>query len=75
MQLLAAAERAIAAIGPDVTMDQIAAEADVTKPILHRTVGDKADSRRRLVSADRVTVDVAADALRIGSLQPARLIG
>ena len=42
MQLLAAAERAIAAIGPDVTMDQIAAEADVTKPILYRTVGDKA---------------------------------
>lgn len=41
-QLLAAAERAVASIGPDVTMDQIAAEAQVTKPILYRTIGDKA---------------------------------
>lgn len=41
-QLIAAAERAISLLGPDVTMDQIAAEAEVTKPILYRTIGDKA---------------------------------
>lgn len=41
-QLLASAERAIEACGPDATMDQIAAEAQVTKPILYRTIGDKA---------------------------------
>ena len=39
--LLAAAERAIHNDGPDVTMEAIAAEAKVTKPILYRTVGDK----------------------------------
>lgn len=39
--LLAAAERAIDNHGPDVTMEAIAAEASVTKPILYRTVGDK----------------------------------
>lgn len=39
--LLAAAERAVRAHGPDVTMEVIAGEAAVTKPILYRTVGDK----------------------------------
>ena len=39
--LLAAAERAVRAHGPDVTMEAIAAEAAVTKPILYRAVGDK----------------------------------
>ena len=41
-QLLAAAVRSITANGPLVTMEEIAAEADVSKPILYRTVGDKA---------------------------------
>ncbi|MFK8025621.1 MAG: TetR/AcrR family transcriptional regulator [Ilumatobacter sp.] len=41
-QLLAAAARSINASGPTVTLDDIAAEAGVTKPILYRTVGDKA---------------------------------
>jgi AcrR family transcriptional regulator len=40
-QLLAAATRLINARGPDVTLDEIAAEATVTKPILYRTIGDK----------------------------------
>ncbi len=39
--LLAAAERAIARDGPRVTLDAIAAEAGVTKPILYRGVGDR----------------------------------
>ncbi len=39
--LLAAAERLIRAAGPAVAMDAIAAEADVSKPILYRQVGDR----------------------------------
>ncbi len=39
--LLEAAERAIRIHGPDVTMESIAAEAAVTKPIVYRSVGDK----------------------------------
>lgn len=41
-ELLAAAIRAIGAHGPDVTMEDIAAEATVSKPILYRTIGDRA---------------------------------
>jgi AcrR family transcriptional regulator len=41
-QLLEAAIELIRAEGPDVTMADIAASATVTKPILYRTVGDKA---------------------------------
>ncbi|MFT4657504.1 MAG: AcrR family transcriptional regulator [Candidatus Aldehydirespiratoraceae bacterium] len=40
-QLLAAAQRAVEAIGPGVTMDDIADEANVSKPILYRLVGDR----------------------------------
>jgi AcrR family transcriptional regulator len=39
--LLEAAATVIRAHGPDVTMDDIAAGASVTKPILYRTIGDK----------------------------------
>jgi AcrR family transcriptional regulator len=39
--LLDAAERLIRTQGPTVTLDAIAAEAGVTKPILYREVGDK----------------------------------
>lgn len=41
-QLMAGAARLITASGPLVTMEDIAAEADVSKPILYRTIGDKA---------------------------------
>ncbi len=40
-QLLAAADRAIDRHGPAVTMEDLAAEAGVTKPILYRHFGDK----------------------------------
>jgi AcrR family transcriptional regulator len=39
--LLAAAERLIRKRGPDVSLEAIAAEAGVTKPILYRGVGDR----------------------------------
>ena len=41
-ELLDAADRAIRKEGPGVSMDEIAAEAGVTKPILYRHFGDKA---------------------------------
>ncbi len=40
-QLLAAADRVIRRRGPDASMDEIAAEAGVTKPIIYRHFGDK----------------------------------
>lgn len=39
--LLAAAERLITAAGPAISLDAIALEAGVTKPILYRGVGDR----------------------------------
>ena len=41
-ELLDAAERAIQRIGPDASMDELAAEAGITKPILYSHFGDKA---------------------------------
>jgi AcrR family transcriptional regulator len=41
-QVLAAAIRAIRHHGPDATMDDIAAQAAVSKPIVYRMVGDRA---------------------------------
>lgn len=40
-ELLDAADRAIRRRGPDVTMDEIAAEAGTAKPVLYRYFGDK----------------------------------
>lgn len=61
-ELLTAAIRAIGAHGPDVTMEDIAAEATVSKPILYRTIGD----RSALVVAlsewmiDQITIEITA---------------
>jgi AcrR family transcriptional regulator len=41
-ELLDAAERAIRRVGPKASMDEIAAEAGITKPILYAHFGDKA---------------------------------
>jgi AcrR family transcriptional regulator len=40
-EFIAAALRVLAAQGPDVTMDAVAAEAGVTKPVLYRYFADK----------------------------------
>jgi AcrR family transcriptional regulator len=48
-QLLAAADRVIRRRGPDASMDEIAAEAGVTKPILYRHFGHKDGLQRALV--------------------------
>lgn len=41
-ELLDAAERAIRRIGPNASMDELAAEAGITKPILYSHFGDRA---------------------------------
>lgn len=63
-QLLDAAVRAIAERGPDATMEEIAAAATVTKPILYRTIGDRAALVNALSEAmiDRITAAIG-DAL------------
>src|SRR3954468_22584237 len=48
-QLLAAADRVIRRRGPGASMDEIAAEAGVTKPILYRHFGHKDGLHRALV--------------------------
>ncbi len=62
-QLLVAAIEVIRANGPEVTMDDIAAAADVTKPVLYRTIGDKnalvGALSERLVDAMSSAVDRA----------------
>src|SRR6185503_19473544 len=42
-ELLAAADRAVRELGPEASMDAIAAEAGITKPIVYRYFGDKDD--------------------------------
>ena len=57
--LLDAAERLIRARGPTVTLDAIAAEAGVTKPILYRGVGDK--DALVVALAERLVVRMTAE--------------
>ncbi|UGQ12833.1 TetR/AcrR family transcriptional regulator [Yinghuangia sp. ASG 101] len=55
--LLDAADRVVMRDGPDVSMNTIAAEAGITKPILYRHFGDKDGLYRAL--AERHTEDLA----------------
>jgi AcrR family transcriptional regulator len=57
--LLDAAERLIRARGTKVTLDAIAAEAGVTKPILYRGVGDK--DALVIALAERLVVRMTAE--------------
>jgi len=61
--LVAAAEKLIREKGPSVSLEAIAIEAGVTKPILYREVGD----RDALVSAlaERLTVRMASHVARL----------
>ena len=57
-ELLDAAERAIRRIGPQAVMDQLAAEAGITKPILYSHFGDRAGLAQAL--AERASEEVIA---------------
>ncbi|MCT2593940.1 TetR/AcrR family transcriptional regulator [Streptomyces sp. N2-109] len=67
-ELLEAADRVVLRDGPDATMNAIAAEAGITKPILYRHFGDKGGLYRAL--AVRHT-DALLDALRAALDAPA----
>lgn len=58
-QLLDAAERAIRRIGPQASMDDIATEAGVTKPILYAHFGDKAGLVSALAARVAARIDRA----------------
>lgn len=57
LELLDAADRVVMRDGPDVSMNTIAAEAGITKPILYRHFGDKDGLYRAL--AERHTEELA----------------
>lgn len=61
-QLLVAADRAIARHGAAVRMEDIAAEAGVTKPILYRHFGDKGGLYRAIAAryVDRLMAELEA---------------
>ena len=69
-QLLAAAARVIRAGGPDVTMEEIAAGATVTKPILYRAVGDRKALTFALAELLVDRIDAAVEARRVGEDDP-----
>ena len=61
-QLLAAAERLIAASGPAVSMEAVASEAGVTKPILYQHVGNRDALIEALAARHVRRINVAVDA-------------
>ena len=60
-ELLDAADRVIGRLGPQASMDEIASEAGITKPILYRHFGDKDGLYRALAAR---YVDALMSALR-----------
>jgi AcrR family transcriptional regulator len=66
-ELLDAAERAIRRVGPQASMDELAAEAGITKPILYSHFGDKAGLARALAErvAAELNVSISASLSRI----------
>jgi AcrR family transcriptional regulator len=67
-ELLDAAERAVRRVGPNASMDEIAAEAGITKPILYSHFGDKAGLIHALAGrvADQVNTAVTEGLSRSG---------
>jgi AcrR family transcriptional regulator len=70
-ELLDAAERAIRRIGPGAVMDELAAEAGITKPILYSHFGDRAGLAAAL--AERTSTALIAEVN--GALQSATSSG
>ncbi|MGD9996355.1 MAG: TetR/AcrR family transcriptional regulator [Ilumatobacteraceae bacterium] len=76
--LLTAAESLIRSTGPDVTMEALAAAANVTKPILYRNVGDRdavvAALADRFVTRINAAASSVFDAKAAGRTQIHRVI-
>lgn len=64
--LIDAAERLIRRVGPEVTMEAIAAEAGVTKPMLYRGVGHKDAVVAAVAERFVVRVNSAVEAATVG---------
>ena len=75
-QLLDAAERSIARLGPSASMEAIATEAAVTKPVLYQYVGNKEALVEALAERQMVRINTAIDRNTRGLAQgPARVRG
>lgn len=60
-RLLEAAERSIAQHGPSVSMEAIAIEADVTKPVLYQYIGNKDALVEALAERHMVRINTAVE--------------
>jgi AcrR family transcriptional regulator len=73
-ELIDAAIRAIGRYGPDVGMDQIAADALTSKPVIYRYFADKTDLHRAVTQRVVGTIIAALRAVLAGRLHPRDLI-
>jgi len=73
-ELLEAAVRAIRQIGPTVSMDAIAAEAGVTKPIIYRHFGDRVGLANALAEEFGAQLVAELDAALSKDLPPDQLL-
>lgn len=72
-ELLDAADRAIRSSGPDVTMEEIAAQAGTAKPVLYRYFGDKGGLYQALAERYvQLVMTTVQDALGEGTDEPRR---
>jgi AcrR family transcriptional regulator len=74
VELLDAAERAIRRAGAQASMDEIAAEAGVTKPILYSHFGDKAGLVHALSGRVAAQVDAAVTTALRGTGDPQQVV-
>jgi AcrR family transcriptional regulator len=73
-ELLDAAERAIRRVGPKASMDEIAAEAGITKPILYSHFGDKAGLIKALTGRVAEQLNSAVSEALSGSGEPSEVV-
>lgn len=72
-ELLDAADRAVGRLGKDVSMDEVAAEAGITKPVLYRHFGDKEGLHDALAERYVEELEQTLLAATVGSRGRARL--
>lgn len=73
-ELLDAAERAILRIGPAASMDELAAEAGITKPILYSHFGDKAGLAQALAVRVAAELDAAISSSLSQASSPEQIV-
>jgi AcrR family transcriptional regulator len=73
-ELIDAAVRAIGRYGPDVGMDQIAADAQTSKPVIYRYFADKTELHRAVTQRVVGTIIAALRSVTTDGLHPRALI-